>query len=283
MPSPSQPPFEAGALLQPRQLQRWLDVNKVSKLTRTQTYWVLPAFSVDNDWLGYSDIVAVFNFTATNNFSLPLDYDVPLSPSFCPCIMWVDEDDNVYRYKLWEDVGEVMYFNCPLYTGQVIKKNFRIEIWNVLPTSYTQFTMNGGGLIAVNQTFEYAGGNLWNGTGDDPGYYITPVTGIYGLFNPSDDGLYLLTEGDVFPTGLWYAVGGSAAPPPYASISTTATLADAINFSTSVAGQYDYMWANDSAMATASAIVTDFSVNLTGLSVFDLPMVWPADSVPTPN
>jgi len=78
MPYPSQPPFEAGALLQPRQLQRWLDVNKVSKLTRTETYWILPAFSVDNNWLGYSQLVAAFNFTATNNFSLPT-FEAPLS------------------------------------------------------------------------------------------------------------------------------------------------------------------------------------------------------------
>lgn len=283
MPYPSQPPYEAGALLSPRQLQRWLDVNKVSKLTRTETYWTLPAFSVEDNWLGYSQIVAAFNFVATNNFSLPLDYEVPTNPGYCACIMWVDGDSNVYRYRLWSDVGEVFYFDAPVYNGEVIKQNFRIEIWDCAPANFTSFTFNGAGVAGVNQLFEYDGGDTWLGTGDLLGLYVVPIPGQWALFDIDNDEMYYMLDTDVFPTGTWYVFGGTTAPAPYASISQTLTLAADTKFYTSVAGAYDYMWQDDNSMATASAIVTGFSVNVTFLNVFTLPMTWPADSVPVTN
>ncbi len=66
----SPPPLdEAGAITQPRQLERWLDNNPVTQLTRTQAFVTLPSFSVSAAWLGYSDIVAVFNFASPKNLS----------------------------------------------------------------------------------------------------------------------------------------------------------------------------------------------------------------------
>lgn len=72
MAEPLSPPptNEYGAVTQPRQLERWLDVNPVTQLTRTQAYITLPAFSIEYVWLGYSDIIASFNFEGPNNFSL---------------------------------------------------------------------------------------------------------------------------------------------------------------------------------------------------------------------
>jgi len=64
------PANDTGALTYPRQLQRWLDPNPVTKLDRVGTFLTLPSFSVTVNWLGYSDIVAAFNFEAPNNFSL---------------------------------------------------------------------------------------------------------------------------------------------------------------------------------------------------------------------
>lgn len=54
------------------------------------------------------------------------------NPTYVACIMWKDINGVVYRYKLWEDVGETGYLlSVPLYAGQVIMKNFRFEIWSL--------------------------------------------------------------------------------------------------------------------------------------------------------
>lgn len=141
MPAPSNPPFEAGAQMQPRQLNRWLDVNKINKLTRASTYFTIPSFDVDVTWLGYSELVAVFNYTSANNFSIkPIASLLPISPNYLACVMWADSSHNVYRYKLWEDVGEILFFDVPIYTEQRIKKHFRIEIWNTNAAACSQAT-----------------------------------------------------------------------------------------------------------------------------------------------
>jgi hypothetical protein len=127
------PPLnDTGAQSWPRQLQRWLDVNPISKLTRTQGYFVMPTFSVNVTWLGYSDIVAAFNYEGPSNFSLNgIGTLIPLNPNYLCCISWRDNNGHIYRYALWQNVGEVFFFDVPLYTGQVIMANFRLEIWSV--------------------------------------------------------------------------------------------------------------------------------------------------------
>lgn len=130
---PSHPPYESGALTTPRQLQRWLDVNPQNgPLTRTQTFVTLPAFSVNVEWLGYSDIVATFNYEAPNNFSFTQFVgSIPSTPNYCLCVSYRNTDNSVVRYALWRDVGEIFYFDAPVYTGQLIKKNFRLEVWSI--------------------------------------------------------------------------------------------------------------------------------------------------------
>ena len=143
MPPPLVPPpiTDTGAWTCPRFLQRWLDINPVTKLDRVGSFITLPSFSQAVTWNGYSDIVASFNFEGPNNFSLKsLTTELPLNPNYCLCIMWKDTSGNVYRYALWRGVGEVFYFNVPLYTGQLIKKNFRLEIWSTDSTPAVQTT-----------------------------------------------------------------------------------------------------------------------------------------------
>ena len=53
------------------------------------------------------------------------------NPNYLLCISWRNQAGNVYRYALWSGVGEIFYFPVPLYTGQVIQKNFRLEVWSV--------------------------------------------------------------------------------------------------------------------------------------------------------
>jgi hypothetical protein len=132
MPDILSPPFVSTAIIQPRQLNRWLDINpQGGPLGRTQTFITLPSFNVAYTWKGYSEIVAAFNFEGPNNFSLTsLKTELPISPNYFLCIMWSDSNLSVYRYSLWSGVGEVIYFNIPVYTGQKIGKNFRFEVWS---------------------------------------------------------------------------------------------------------------------------------------------------------
>lgn len=74
MPFPIVPPpsTDIGALTCPRTLQKWLDVNNATRLTRVSTYITMPSFVVTSSWNGYSDIVTTFNFEGPSNFSLKI-------------------------------------------------------------------------------------------------------------------------------------------------------------------------------------------------------------------
>ena len=124
------PSNEVGAYTQPRTLNRWLDVNRVQRLTRTRLYFIVPAFSITVDYLTYSNLVGAYNYTSDRNFVI-VSNDLPLvkSTDYVLCIMWKDSQYKTHRYAFWRGVGEVFYFDAPVYTGQLIKKNFRVEIW----------------------------------------------------------------------------------------------------------------------------------------------------------
>jgi len=150
------PVSDVGAYQVPRTLQRWLDPNPITALTRTQSYIVLPTFSVSTVWFGYSDIIASFNYEGPNNFSLQINREIlPVTTTYLLCISWTDTNYVMHRYKVWQNVGEVIYFPCPLYTGQKIGKNFRFEIWSVsqsIPVNTGQTYVIGtetGGILGL--------------------------------------------------------------------------------------------------------------------------------------
>lgn len=97
-------------------------------------YFLLPAFAPVSDvtWRGASEVVKQFNYSATENFTLarcpvkPAQGILPGGVGYVLCIKY-RVGETVFRYKLWEDVGEVL--NVPLYAGEVIKKNFCLEVW----------------------------------------------------------------------------------------------------------------------------------------------------------
>lgn len=132
MPSPLVPPplNDPGALTWPRMLQRWLDDNPVTRLTRTSTYIQLPIFNQGvYTWNGYSDIVAAFNFEGPNGFSLQ-NIVPPTNPNYACCIAYVVNSTVVTRYLLWDATGSVLPGSITPYVNQPIKKNFRLEVWN---------------------------------------------------------------------------------------------------------------------------------------------------------
>lgn len=106
------------ATIRQANLAEWLD-----------TFITIPTFSYNGIiWKGASEIVTQFNYAASKNFTLRRLPVKPTSPNFCPVIRW-REGATVYRYKLWQTVGETLNEN--IYNGEKIGANFVIEIWNI--------------------------------------------------------------------------------------------------------------------------------------------------------
>lgn len=105
-----------------------------SWVTKRSTYITFPAFAIANVWRGASEIVREFKFALANKTSIiNLFTEAPAGANFCPCIAWKPTSDTIVRYKLWEDVGEILY--VPLYNGETINSDFSVEIWNTPDTT----------------------------------------------------------------------------------------------------------------------------------------------------
>jgi hypothetical protein len=157
MPPPNYPPpqNEAGALLSPRQLNRWLDVNpQGGRLSRTRGFITMPAFGYSNaaQWKGYSDIIVAFNYEGPNNFSLK-PFVRAVTPVYTLCVMWVDENMETHRYSLWRAANDVIFFPLEMYDGQLIGKNFRFEIWSTPVSAFSTVAMSF--LTSVLGSFDY--------------------------------------------------------------------------------------------------------------------------------
>jgi len=139
MPEQSYPPYAAGALTSPRQLNRWLDVNPQNgALQRTRGYIVLPTFNQAVTWRGYSEIMATWNFASSNSFTLKDITALPTSGNYVLCIAY-QLAGVVYRYKLCGPDG-VFYEALVDYDGQLIKNNFRFEVWSVADAAVSETT-----------------------------------------------------------------------------------------------------------------------------------------------
>jgi len=103
-------------------------VNLANKAEWLNSFITLPIFNYQGIiWKGASEVITQFNYTATKNFTIRTLPTKPTNVNFCLVIRY-RIGDNTYRYKLWSGVGETL--NEPLYNGQIIKKNFVLEIWN---------------------------------------------------------------------------------------------------------------------------------------------------------
>lgn len=94
-----------------------------------------PEISINSVWKGASEIVATLSLDNATNIAF---FDnIPSNPNYVAVISWKISEGVSQRYKLWEDVGEILYVD--LYSGQTIGANAVIEIWNT-PTSPTLIT-----------------------------------------------------------------------------------------------------------------------------------------------
>jgi hypothetical protein len=130
MPQPTSPPYQPNAQIIPRQLDQWIDVNNQNgKLVRCSTFITLQPFTANQGFSNLSQIVASYNFEAPNNFTLTSGYRVPINPNYTLCISY-RVGLTITRYVLWSVTGFNCGINLPQYTGQIILKNFRFEVWN---------------------------------------------------------------------------------------------------------------------------------------------------------
>lgn len=100
---------------------------------KLRTYMEIPSIDIDNTWRGASEIVLkfVYEFGVKPSFLNRF----PLAPSpdtnFVAVVSWKPTSETIVRYKLWEDVGEILYVD--MYAGQPFASydgKFNIEIWN---------------------------------------------------------------------------------------------------------------------------------------------------------
>ncbi len=82
--------------------------------------------------LGISFVIGEFTFATGRNISLKFPVVKPYDEvNFMPVIRWTDEDDNVFRYKLWAVDGVDMTPLPADYNGERIPNGAVIEIWNI--------------------------------------------------------------------------------------------------------------------------------------------------------
>jgi len=94
----------------------------------------LSCLELANTWRGASEIVAKFFFNSNTNVNLFSGTQTWFT-NFCACVTWRIDDETIVRYKLWQNVGEILY--VPFYGGQTIPNEFQIEIWNTnVPITY---------------------------------------------------------------------------------------------------------------------------------------------------
>ncbi len=80
--------------------------------------------------LGASFIAGRYSITSPVKFSFKYPCVKPEGANFMLCVMWVNEEGETQRYKLWDQDGVVMWPQAERYRGQVIAEDFWLEVWN---------------------------------------------------------------------------------------------------------------------------------------------------------
>ena len=107
---------------------KFKELRPATQLRSLPSVIVLPAFSFTGlVWKGASQLLAQYNFALSANITLPA---LPSSfgRNFCLCVRH-RVGTVAYRYKLWSNVGEVLYMPTQ-YVNEIIRPNFTLEIWS---------------------------------------------------------------------------------------------------------------------------------------------------------
>lgn len=205
----------------------WFTLTPATRIARVGSYILIPAFSYsDISWKGVSEVVCQFNFSAEKSFVLRNVPTTPTSDQFIACIRY-RVGNTVYRYKLWSGVGEVLA-NAPDYSGQVIKKNFVIEIWNVAnvtaPANTAEISFNTSVVSIPTDFRSLTSTELATSTEVTYDDLKTTVGELYSDLNPDHHWRGAVTSDDAnvdsisdIVGGVSFELGSGAVAPTYSS------------------------------------------------------------------
>ena len=111
----------------------WTTKTPAGFVNLREGYFSLPVFALSgHTWLGYTELVRQYNYNATTRFVVPTLPSKPSGVTFLLCIRW-RVGEVVTRYKMWDDEGTALgLVGAPIYSGQVIPKNFVLEVFTIL-------------------------------------------------------------------------------------------------------------------------------------------------------
>lgn len=92
---------------------------------------LVSAFVASYDgWPGASYVVARTIITLDHAWAVVTPVAYPAGTNACAVLRWIGTDDVVNRFKLWQDVGEILAY--PLYDGRPIPAgSVALEFWCV--------------------------------------------------------------------------------------------------------------------------------------------------------
>jgi len=242
-------------------INRWLNWRKVSKHKKQTSYLQIPVFSFTNPrvWQDASIIIAQYNFTTSQNFTIDKNMVVaPEDSNFVLCVKY-RVGNTVYRYKFWNLDSDTI--NFPLYNGEIVKKNCTFEVWSTsgsttvdnpsiitilisvlrdktlitdsdsyennvgVVTSDLENTNGNAGVFTANN-YQESSDKIISSTNAAPTAFVTPTGAING---PA--GWYrVLWRSGVYNDGKWrigtYSIYGHATLEVYASLSIPDPLDD---------------------------------------------------------
>lgn len=110
-------------------LQDFKQFHAGRQIQPTRSQLVIPSFSLPGQsWLGASRLLLEYPIGNSNNFALRVPV-AQFGENFVAAIRYVDDGTVVFRWKLFNDVDEILWY--PVYAGETIGLGAVVEIWSV--------------------------------------------------------------------------------------------------------------------------------------------------------
>jgi len=103
-------------------------------VSRIETFFKTPSVLIEgNIWRGASSMIEryIYHMDAVPAFRGKFPLKVNSNTTCCMILSWKPTAETIVRYKLWENVGEIVFY--PIYKGQAIRSfdhRFQLEVWN---------------------------------------------------------------------------------------------------------------------------------------------------------